>query len=464
MSAEVQSSEDRIKAAEHDWQKSHSSSICSRPSTDKVKRRISVRREVDVMQDELLDTHGVRYTYLRLRNFVFGPVLEMFFAALIIFNALVIAIDSQYRSFDMTHKLYMQGVWPHGVNQKHKERVWPGADIALVILEMFFGLAFTLEVLFKCGLDIRRFVKSLWNWFDTLVVGFWILSVFGLGLDSNPMLLRLLRLARVIRLLRLVKSIQVFDVLHLLVKTLKASWSVLMWSVVMLLCVTWFGALVLNFVLEDFLQDESNSMQMRRDVYERFGSFTRALVSMFELTLGNWQPPVFVLQEINDWWAVGCLVYICIVWFAIVQVIRGVFINETFKVAASDDELMIMQKNRQIEEHQRNMEQFMMEADVDGDGFVSLEEFLDILQDTRVKTWIAAMGVDIRDAEQVFNLLDHEGDQQLSHQEIVQGVAKLKGGATAVDIMVLNKRFDEIHRACKRMERELIGLERQISP
>ena len=71
----------------------------------------------------------------------------------------------------------MQGVWPHGVNHKHKERVWPGADIALVILEMFFGLAFTLEVLFKCGLDIRRFVKSLWNWFDTLVVGFWILSV-----------------------------------------------------------------------------------------------------------------------------------------------------------------------------------------------------------------------------------------------------------------------------------------------
>merc|ERR1719506_659157 len=281
----------------------------------------------------------------------------------------------------MTRDLYLQGVWPQGMN-KRKESVWPGAEIALVILEMFFGTAFTLEVVLKCGLDVRRFVKSLWNWFDTLVVGFWILSLFGLGLDSNPMLLRLLRLVKLLRLLRLVKSIQVFDVLHLLIGSLKASWSVLMWSLMMLLCVTWFGALVINFVLEDFLQDESNPMQLRRDVYERFGSFVRALVSMFELTLGNWAPPVFVLQEVSDWWAICCLVYICIVWFAVVQVIRGVFINETFKVAASDDELMIMQKNRQIEEHKRNMEQFMREADVDGDGFVSLEEFLDILQDT----------------------------------------------------------------------------------
>jgi len=57
-----------------------------------------------------------------------------------------------------------------------------------------------------------------------------------------------------------------------------------------------------------------------------------------------------------------------------------------------------------------------------------------------------------------------DGDQKLSAQEIVQGVAKLKGGATAVDIMVLNKRCDDIHRACKRMERELIGLEKQLSP
>merc|ERR1719506_3595780 len=171
----------------------------------------------------------------------------------------------------MTRDLYLQGVWPQGMN-KRKESVWPGADIALVILEMFFGTAFTLEVFFKVGIDARRFVKSLWNWFDTVVVGFWILSLFGLGLDSNPMLLRLLRLVKLVRLLRLVKSIQVFDVLHLLVGCLKASWSILMWSLVIVLCLTYFGALVINFALENFMLDESNPMQIRMDVYQRFGS------------------------------------------------------------------------------------------------------------------------------------------------------------------------------------------------
>ena len=41
----------------------------------------------------------------------------------------------------------------------------------------------------------------------------------------------------------------------------------------------------------------------------------------------------------------------CVVTFAMIQIIRAVFMHETFKVAAADDDLVIMQKERQMEKH-----------------------------------------------------------------------------------------------------------------
>jgi len=197
-----------------------------------------------------------------------------------------------------------------------------------------------------------------------------------------------------------------------------------------------------------------NESSIRKAVFERFGSFSRAVVTMFELTLGNWHPPVRLLQQVNEWWIIPCLVYIVVVWFAVMQVIRAVYIQETFKVAASDDEMMIKQKNRQIRMHAANMDRFFKEADESGDGFLSYGEFRRITQDVRVKTWMAAMDFDTSNAQLVFDLLD-DGDHKLSAEEVVQGVAKLKGSARSIDLMALKYQCESIDNTCKQIENSL---------
>merc|ERR1719223_1108717 len=100
----------------------------------------------------------------------------------------------------------------------------------------------------------------------------------------------------------------------------------------MILC-----ALFLTFCIRDFVEDDSrDNLEGRKEVFRFFGSFTRSMLTMFEITLGNWIPPCRSLMEhITEGYAALFILYKCVVGFAVAKVITGVFMCETFKVAST---------------------------------------------------------------------------------------------------------------------------------
>eukprot|EP00913_Durusdinium_trenchii_P020876 g19614.t1 len=63
-----------------------------------------------------------------------------------------------------------------------QENLWPGADEVFEILEWFFGVIYTLEVVFKlCVLGPKQFCLDLWNWMDTTIVLVWVISKATVG-------------------------------------------------------------------------------------------------------------------------------------------------------------------------------------------------------------------------------------------------------------------------------------------
>merc|ERR1719191_1989783 len=101
-------------------------------------------------------------------------------------------------------------------------------------------------------------------------------------------------------------------------------------------------------MLEDYLRDQDNSATPGGiQVFRYFGSFARSMLTMFEITLGNWIVPARALVEnVSEWYMVFAIFHKLVIGFSVVSVITGVFIQETFKVATSDDTLMLIQKNR----------------------------------------------------------------------------------------------------------------------
>merc|ERR1712217_337252 len=110
----------------------------------------------------------------------------------------------------------------------------------------------------------------------------------------------------------------------------------------------------------------------RREIFMYFGSFTRSIFSMFELTLANYHA---VARKLSEYVAEGFQVYVVIhkltMGFAIVGVINGIFLQETMKVASADDGVSMMQKERATKLHAAKMRLFFLDADESQDGVIN---------------------------------------------------------------------------------------------
>merc|ERR1740121_652084 len=172
------------------------------------------------------------------------------------------------------------------------------------------------------------------------------------------------------------------------------------------------------------------------------------MASMFEVTLANWPPAWRLLSEsVSEWFMFLGVFHKLTIGFAVVGVINGVFMQETFKISSTDDNIMLRQKERSFGIHARKMRNLFEIADSTGDGMVDLDEFRQVCEDKEIRTWLASMELDYSDADRLFFLLDNDNSGAVNADEIMKGVARLKGTARSIDLLQLAKEVDEIREA-----------------
>lgn len=385
------------------------------------------------------------------------PSFEAGFAVLIVFNAVVMALEMQYAGFEVGHRLGYPAVSP-GVD------TWPGAKGIFDVLSAAFGCLFTMELFFKLGGLKRNFFLSGWNWFDLIVIFVWAVDSFfsSSGLMDffpvSPMTLRLTRLARVLRMVRLVRAANGLDSLHLLIHSMRASIPIMLWSTQMLALIVSLTAMCLNGILQSSMADPNGNApteeerEVQKQVYKYFGTYSRAMLTVFEVTVGNWVPVCRMLvEDVSEWYSVCFLAYKCVVGFAVVKVISSVFISDTFKVLQTDDEILIMQQEKNKRKLAKKMRELFHECDRTGTGLVSWEDFRDVVNDHRIQTWLSAMDLDVHDARLVFDLLD-TGDHMISADDLVRGFSRLKGSAKSLDLAALRREIHAIFDKVRKLE------------
>eukprot|EP00929_Paragymnodinium_shiwhaense_P088943 TRINITY_DN4923_c0_g1_i3.p1 TRINITY_DN4923_c0_g1~~TRINITY_DN4923_c0_g1_i3.p1 ORF type:complete len:631 (-),score=92.59 TRINITY_DN4923_c0_g1_i3:234-2126(-) len=399
---------------------------------------------------------GCQGFFPRIRALTDHKYFELTFAALILMHTCTMTIESQYQSLDVCLHLGYPNC------ERPKEEIWPGADMAFWTLEMIFGVLFTSEVCLKLLGQHMYFMFSAWNCLDFFIILGWLVTTMSnTELGMNPMLVRLARIARLLRFLRLVKTIQMFDVLQLLIGSLRASGLILFWSAVVLAIIMICAALLAHNLMLTYLQDENIDMETRHDVYRVFGSFARSFLTMYQMTFSLDTPAPGLCFELNEWFAIPLVMYQSLVSFAVIKVIEAVFLNETIKLAATDDELMIMEKKRWEAMHEEKVHALFQEADESGDGLIDYAEFMTIMNDDRVTTWLEAMEVQVTDPKMVWDLMCsfsglHVCDtNRLSAHWFVKGMARLKGGAKSLDLLAMLRELEALSAKMQTLDRKL---------
>jgi len=287
-----------------------------------------------------------------------------------------------------------------------------------------------------------------------LIVAVWgIDRIFqNVELPIPPSVIRLVRMARLLRLLRLVRSIQAFDALYVMTTAIRGSTQILTWTFVLLLLVQTTIAFFLNQILEGYIKDDSLPLNVRQKLFEYFGTTSRALLSMFELALGNWPVIARILQEnVSEYFTIFSIAFKLCIGFAVVGVVNGIFMQETFNVAANDDRIMLQKKQRDQAKHIHKMRKFFKAADSSGDGVLDLEEFQAIMENDSITQWLSAQGLNVSDADTLFGLID-DGDGGLSADEVVKGVERLKGAARSIDLILYMRQYNKFAtEVCKKL-------------
>jgi len=160
-----------------------------------------------------------------------------------------------------------------------------------------------------------------------------------------------------------------------------------------------------------------------------------SIVTMFEITHGNRVISCRLLyDEVHESFGAFYVLYRCCCMFAVTTVITAVFVAETNRIAASDDELAITKKQRAKEAYCDKVREFFNELDVSNDGLVSWEESQDLISDRLLSTWLATLEVDAQNLAKLFQLLANE-QKQFSINEFIVSLSKVKGPAKIIDML-----------------------------
>ena len=375
-----------------------------------------------------------------------GAPLDIVAGILIFINTLVLFLQLQWQGYEARVVLKLEE--PGG---------WQGADLTFEALEYIFTCLFLGEMMIRIGYNGVAFLKDFLNVLDAFVVLVTTLDTFVLsqvgGFQSGGIVVaRMIRYVKLVKTLRFVRAMKLCSCLRVLIQTIMSSVMSLVWSMIILFVFMLMAAIFTCQTLQGFLIDESNNFHDRLWVEERYGSAAKALWTMFEITFSggwpNWVTPL--VTKVSIWYAFFFAFYVTGVVFAVIRIITALFLRDTLAVAAKDTQMQMVQKAAEKAKTIAKLEQFFEECDTSHGGLLSYEEFQVVLELEGARDYFQSLELEIHEMDQLFNLLD-DGDGQVSFNEFLAGLLRIKGQARETDVLAVLHDSRKILGLCQAM-------------
>jgi len=148
----------------------------------------------------------------------------------------------------------------------------------------------------------------------------------------------------------------------------------------------------------------------------------------------NWFEVERGLADIHWMWVVVFVLYFCLVYFALMNVVTAVFCSSAVERAHQDQEAAIQNELQKASQYTENLRSLFAAMDSDRDGNVSIVEFEERFDDPRVKALFSSMGIDEDKAWKLFEILDMDCTGDISPEEFVSQGLRMKGSALRIDV------------------------------
>jgi len=200
-----------------------------------------------------------------------------------------------------------------------------------------------------------------------------------------------------------------------------------------------------------------------------FGSVSGTMLNLFACSTGgtDWMDFFSLLTptgSFNEVVFLGCMAFTQI---AVLNIILGLFVDDAMKHMGNERE----EKAQMHAEEQLLLEQDLRamchEADLDGTGKISLQEWEQALVNGKMHSYLDMMGFRVHDVMEFFRLLaKHEPTGDIDIGTFVRGCMRLKGSASSFDMqsVVLSTKAmsSRLHRQEQLLQKLLDDHHRQL--
>jgi len=339
-----------------------------------------------------------------------------------------------------------------------------------VALANFFTTAWTLEALCKIySYGPKGYFCSWSNLFDFVlallaITDTWLIPLIA-GDNFNTDTLAIVRILRITRIVRLVRIIKMFTELWLLCMGLVNSVAALGWTLVLMSVLIYGFAIVLTLtvgkectsaVFIDWTNCEAYYGNLPRSMYTLFEIMTLDLSGLRPVVTSS--PATILLM----------MVFITVAAFGLMNIIMGVIVEKVLESSNANEEKL--QKER-LEKQKMELEllgELFEEADLDGSGKVSLDEFLDACERDDVQALFADVGMPVsrrRLATRLFEVLDADSRGEMDVKTFVSRCFDLKadGKVLTQDMTTLVVDVRHTARRVSRIEADTAKILRSLN-
>ena len=251
----------------------------------------------------------------RLKKFVRHPYFDVFFAVVVLTNAVFIGIDLQIR-------LTRHGDQP----------------IALRVIQYFYALLFAVELALRILAFGRRLLLSedwMWSLLDIFIVAtsLWEIAagimrevgmedVSSIGGVSSLKAFRIIRLTRILKTVRVIRLFRFVLALRTLITSIFSTLKSLFWALMLLTLIVYVFAILFAQAISDYLETPDAVQLPERELLatERYyGDLFNTMLSLFMSIVGgvSWEEVMTPLKYISPIWVVLFMFYISFTFLAV---------------------------------------------------------------------------------------------------------------------------------------------------
>jgi len=261
----------------------------------------------------------------------------------------------------------------------------------------------------------------------------------GAAMGDTGKILKIIRMARILRIFRLVRFLVK---IRIMVEMITGSLMHLFWLFLLLIAIIYAFAIILTqgaTIEMNRLQGSSPDDEKRAAIEKYFGSIPETMYTLFKSMLGgeNWYHPADVTVQIGAGYFVVFIFFVFFVLLSVLNIVTGVFVDSAMQQANKDRTSFIQKETEARLEVSDHLSSLLEQVDLDGNGFLTIDEWRVGLENHNITDALYALGVPLAECENLWHMIDADGDGIVDIKEFVFGMTRMRGWAKSADMVIL---------------------------